>query len=112
MFQVQPETEQINDTPSPNSHVKSSRSPNFQPDLLPLQPVETPRIIRPTPINTNSLASLSPLSLSTIAEMLGERLPIFMFASRILFKQTLQGQLHIYEIQRQTILAQIQDLES
>jgi len=53
--------------------------------------VETPRIIRVTPPSTKNMAGMPPQILSAVAEMLGERLPIFMFASRILFKQTLQG---------------------
>lgn len=49
---------------------------------------------------------MPPEVLSLLAEMLGERLPIFMFTSRVLFKQTLQGQLHFYEIQRQMVIYQ------
>jgi hypothetical protein len=35
-----------------------------------------------------------------IADVLGMRLPLFMFTNRVSFKQTLQGQLHFYEMQR------------
>ena len=95
MFMVAPYTQDNSKTPSPTcKEIPVSRSPNFQPD----QRVETPRIIRYDRVVVTKFASMPPEVLSCIAEMMGERLPTFMFANRVLFKQTLQGQLHLYEM--------------
>ena len=76
--------------------------------------VETPRILKYTTSSRQkkTIVAVPPFVLALISEILGERLPTFMFTSRTLFKQTLQGQLQVYEMQRLSILNQIVKLEN
>jgi hypothetical protein len=81
-------------------------SPNFNQNLSPLSKVETPKIMR-CKTKPCWFILMPPEALALIADILGHRLPLFMFTNRVSFKQTLQGQLHVYELQRQAVLRQV-----
>ena len=57
-------------------------------------------------------ALLPPDALAIMADLIGQRLPLFMFTNRVSFKMTLQGQLHVYETQRLSVVRQILAIES
>lgn len=69
--------------------------------------VDTPKIIK----KRCWFVQLPPEALAIIADVLGVRLPLFMFTNRQSFKQTIQGQLHFYETQRQGVLRSVFVLE-
>ena len=96
---------QINQPPK----VIGIRSPNFKGPSSESKKVETPRIIKKrTKVHSRCwFVQLPPEALAIVADQLGHRLPLFMFTNRVSFKQTLQGQLHVYELQRQSVLKQV-----
>jgi hypothetical protein len=86
-------------SPKPLTQLAMKKSPKFV--------VDTPKIIK----KRCWFVQLPPEALATIADVLGVRLPLFMFTNRQSFKQTIQGQLHFYEMQRQGVLRSVFVLE-